>query len=97
MTLAFPFFSALWKLFLFPTRACLLLANYGVDMFSEIYEVLARIFIFAASNMSQLTHVARVKPPQPSEVSFLHSLWKELFSKVRLLVSILPYKLIPSP
>ncbi|KAF3435961.1 hypothetical protein FNV43_RR23053 [Rhamnella rubrinervis] len=82
VTLAFPFFSALWKLFLLPTRGFLLLANYGVNLFSDIYEVVGRIFIFATSSMSQFTYDVRVKPPQPSEVSFLHSLWKDIFSKV---------------
>ena len=90
VTLAFPFFSALRKLFLLPTQGVLLLANYGVDLFSDIYEVATRIFIFATSNMSHFTYDAPVKPPKPSEVSFLHSLWKDLFSKV-CLASILSY------
>ncbi|XP_024932992.3 uncharacterized protein LOC112492820 isoform X1 [Ziziphus jujuba] len=79
--LASPFFSMLWKLFVFPTRGCLLLANYGCYLFSDIYEVLVKVIHFVASNVSQLTYFSRVKP-QSSENSFWQTLWKDLFSKV---------------
>ncbi|KAK9281180.1 hypothetical protein L1049_004075 [Liquidambar formosana] len=82
-TVAFvcPIFNSMWELFLVPTQVCLLLANYMASLFYEIYDSLEKGLMMFASSMGRLKDIAQVKP-NSSEISFWHSLWKDLFSKV---------------
>ncbi|GAV70709.1 hypothetical protein CFOL_v3_14207 [Cephalotus follicularis] len=81
VTLICSWFNSIWELVLFPTRVCLVLANYVASLFADIYEVLERAFMISVNSTRQLTYLARVKPDS-SEISFWHSLWNDLLSKV---------------
>lgn len=74
-------FYSLWGLFLVPTRVCLVLANYIVFLFSGIYGSLERCLMIVAGNVGQLKDFSQIKPSS-SEISFGHSLWKDIFSKI---------------
>lgn len=80
-----PILRSIREIFVFVTKGCLLLSNYVGALFYGIYTVVEICFEFVASNIShQLSYLAHLNPYSP-ELSFRHSLWKDLFSRVCLI------------
>ncbi|KAF2292621.1 hypothetical protein GH714_026081 [Hevea brasiliensis] len=74
-------FNIIWGLLLIPSQGCLHLAKHVSSILLNIYEVLARAFMVFTNRKGLLLRFVQVKPSS-SDMSFWHSVWNELFSKV---------------
>ncbi|XP_002521077.2 uncharacterized protein LOC8264937 isoform X1 [Ricinus communis] len=81
VTFILSFFDIIRDLLLYPSQGCLLLAKFLASAIINIYMMLARTLMIFSNGKGMLTSFAQAKPSS-SDISFWHSLWNDLFSKV---------------